>query len=92
MKKRVFKYIFITSFLYYVIWIGFAAHCAFAGVDSGWAMSAMSRHEMIYGKEAFINGITIGLMYTISTIFWIIPLYQILYIMIMVIRKIKNSH
>ena len=56
-------------------------------------MPAMSNHELMYGYEAFLSGIVIGLLYTVQ-IFWFIPLYQVVYIickMIKYFRKKSNN-
>ena len=92
MKDRVRKitfWIFLISLLYYVILLGYAVSLTFRGLDSGWAMPAMSSHEKVYGAEAFLGGIVIGILAT-AEIFWFIPLYQILYLTASGIRKIAG--
>ena len=88
-RKITFRF-FIISLLYYVILFGYAVSLMFRGIDSGWAMPAMSNHEMIYGTEAFLSGIAIGILAT-AEIFWFIPLYQILYLIVTGIRKIVGK-
>ena len=88
-----FGIIFLISLLYYIWWIILSIYFSFKGIDSGWAMPAMSNHELMYGYEAFLSGIVIGLLYTVQ-IFWFIPLYQVVYIickMIKYFRKKSNN-
>jgi len=87
-KTSIFKIIFLISLLYYVFWIVCSIYLSFKGIDHGWAMPAMSDGELIYGFEAFWSGIIIGLLYTIE-LFWFIPLYQVLYIICCIIKKIR---
>ena len=92
-RKSFFKIIFLISLLYYIFWIVLSVFYSFKGIDSGWAMPAMSNHELIYGFDAFSSGIVIGLLCTIQ-IFWFIPLYQAIYIICSIInyfRKKLNS-
>lgn len=84
-KISFFKIIFLISLLYYIWWIVLSFYFCFKGIDSGWAMPAMSNHDLIYGTEAFFSGIIIGLGCTIQ-IFWFIPLYQVIYIVCSIIN------
>ena len=72
-KVSKFKIIFLISLLYYIFWIGLSVFYSFKGIDSGWAMPAMSNGDLMYGFDAFSSGIVIGLLCTIQ-IFWFIPL------------------
>lgn len=87
-KISKFKIIFLISLLYYVFWFIFSIYLSFKGIDHGWAMPAMSNGDLMYGFDAFSSGIVIGLLYTIQ-LFWFIPLYQVLYIIGCIIKKIK---
>ena len=92
-KNSFFKIIFLISLLYYIWWIALSVFFSFKGIDSGWAMPAMSNHDLMYGFDAFFSGIVIGLLYTF-TFFWFIPLYQVIYIIYSIInyfRKKSNS-
>ena len=92
-RNSVFKIIFLISLLYYICWIVWSIFLSFKGIDSGWAMPAMSNHNLMYGIDAFFSGIVIGLLYTIQ-FFWFIPLYQVIYIVCKIInyfRKKLNS-
>ena len=77
--QKVLKIIFIITMFYYIFWIVIAIYFSIRGIDSGWAMPAMSNGKLIYGPEAFFSGIIIGILYTINY-FWFVPLYQILYL------------
>ena len=90
MKKKlkiIFRILFWLSLFYYVFWLLYAVRLFFDGIDSGWAMPAMSNGEKVYGAEAFASGIAIGLLAT-AEYFWWIPLYQVIYLIAAVIRKI----
>ena len=89
-KNSFFKIIFLISLLYYIWWIALSVFFSFKGIDSGWAMPAMSNHELIYGVDAFFSGIVIGLLYTIQ-VFWVIPLYQAIYIMFSIISYFRKK-
>lgn len=80
-RNLFFKKIFLVSLLYYIFWIILSIFLSFRGIGSGWDMFAMSSHDLIYGFDAFFSVIAIGLLYTIQ-IFWFIPLYQAIYIII----------
>lgn len=66
----------------------------FHGIDSGWAMPAMSNGDLMYGFKAFFSGIIIGILYTIE-LFWFIPLYQVIYLIYSIInyliKKINDN-
>ena len=89
-KISVFKIIFLISLLYYLWWILLSIYYYFNGIDSGWAMPAMSNHKLMYGSEAFASGIVIGLLATIK-VFWFIPLYQIIFITSSIINYFRNK-
>ena len=73
-----------------MIWLVISIILAIIGVDSGWAMPAMSSGELDYGWEAFQSGIAIGLLAT-AEYFWWIPLYQIVYLIVMLVKKIVKK-
>lgn len=89
-EKSVSTIIFFISLFYYVIWLVISIILAIIGVDSGWAMPAMSNGELDYGWEAFRSGIAIGILAT-AAFFWWIPLYQIVYLIVMLIKKIVKK-
>lgn len=84
-RISILKFIFLISLLYYVFWIILSIYFFFHGVDSGWAMPAMSNGNLMYGFEAFFSGIIIGVLYTIE-LFWFIPLYQVIYLIYSIIK------
>lgn len=90
-KNSVFTTIFFISLFYYVIWLVISIILAIIGVDSGWAMPAMSNGELDYGWEAFQSGIAIGLIAT-AVYFWLIPLYQIIYLIVMIVKKCRQKN
>lgn len=90
-RKSLFTIIFYISLIYYMIWLVLSIIFAIKGVDSGWAMPAMSNGELVYGWEAFNSGIVIGILAT-SAFFWWIPLYQIIYLAVMLVKKVVEKH
>lgn len=89
-RKSFLKIIFLISLLYYIFWIVLSVFLSFKGVDSGWAMPAMSNHDLMYGFDAFSSGIIIGLLFTIQ-FFWFIPLYQAIYIICSIINYFRKK-
>lgn len=89
-KKSLFTIIFYISLVYYLIWPVISIIFAIKGIDSGWAMPAMSSGELDYGWEAFCSGIVIGILAT-GTFFWWIPLYQIIYLAVMLVKMIVKK-
>ena len=65
-RKTLLKIIFLISLLYYIFWIVLSVFLSFKVVDSGWAISVLSNHDLMYGFDAFSSGIIIGLLYTIQ--------------------------
>ena len=89
-KISVFTILFYFSLLHYVIWLFISVILAINGVDSGWAMPAMSKGKLMYGWSAFWSGIVIGFL-TTAKYFWWIPIYQIIFIIVMLVKKITNK-
>ena len=84
-RISILKFIFLISLLYCVFWIILSIYLFFHGIDSGWAMPAMSNGDLMYGFEAFFSGIIIGVLCTIE-LFWFIPLYQVIYLIYSIIK------
>lgn len=94
MKSKLSKIafnIFLISLIYYVIWIIYFIYLYFHGVNPDWFISSLSDHEMIYGWKAVDNGFDKFLTYTFL-IFWIVPLYQLIYLISTGIRKVLNKN
>lgn len=88
---KTLKIIFNISFIYYLFWLIYAIVLCITGIDHGWVMPAMSDGTLMYGFDAFKSGIVIGAMITIKYL-WIVPLYQIFYLIFkLVYRKKKNK-
>ena len=77
--KSFFKAIFLLTLLYYAAWIVFALVSMITGIDSGWAMPAMSNGEKDYGVDAFFSAFGLGVFVTVMR-FWFIPLYDVIYL------------
>ena len=86
-KVSPFRVLFIISLLYYAIWLVICVGFAFTGIDSGWLIPSLSSGKKEYGLEAFSDGIGMCIICTLY-FFWFIPLYQVIYIIVSVIRKI----
>ena len=91
MKSKVFKLIFKISFLPYIILILISLYYAIFGYDVyTWILPTYVK--TIYGIEAFINTITWNFLdLCIIPIIPIIALYQIIYILLFIIRKNKQK-
>ena len=92
--KKIFFILFLISLLYYVGWLIYAIRLSFVGIDSGWAMPAMSNHEMDYGFDAFASGIAIAILWTWMYA-WCIPLLQGIYLIVTgilaIVRKVQKK-
>jgi len=82
--------VFKISILIYPITFLIALYCGTViGIDSGWAMPAMSNHEIIYGWEAFVSYIIL-IVWRFFIIYGLILIFQLSYIAVRVISKIRN--
>ena len=87
--KKVCKILFILSFGYYLAWICFAILSTYFGSTSGWIAPALSNGEILYGNESFVNVLAMGIVATVVG-FWFIPLYQIIYAIVVGISKLTK--
>lgn len=94
-----FRVIFKLSFLYYIIWLILSIKYSIVGISSEYVGVHIEslcnhEHEMYYGLDGFSAGIQNFFIYTLF-MFWYIPLYQIIYLLInfinKIIKKIKNK-
>ena len=95
-----FRVIFKLSFIYYLIWLIISIKYSILGISSEYVGVHIEslcnhEHEMYYGLEGFTSGLTNFFIYTLF-LFWYIPLYQIIYLLITsiakFIKKIKNRN
>lgn len=94
----IFKFIFRISFLYYIYWFIVSLIYSIVGISSeyvGVHIESLCNHihTTYYGLEGFIAGIENCMIYTLF-IFWFIPLYQVIYIIVNSIyirKKVKKS-
>ncbi|MBE5881626.1 MAG: hypothetical protein E7289_04925 [Lachnospiraceae bacterium] len=85
MMSKVFK----ASILIYPITFLIALFCGMViGIDSGWAMPAMSNHEIMYGWEA-IASYMILIVWRFFIIYVLILIFQVSYIAVRIISKIR---
>lgn len=93
-----FKYIFILSLLYYFVWLIISIKYSITGISSeyvGIHIESLCNHihTTYYGLDGFMAGIENCYIYTIF-LFWFIPLYQVIYIIITFfiwLKKAKNK-
>ena len=92
-----FKIIFILSLLYYLFWFIVSVKYSITGISSeyvGIHIESLCNHihTTYYGLEGFWAGVENCIIYTIF-LFWFIPLYQVIYIIVNCIRKkVKKSN
>ena len=91
----VFKFIFILSFLYYIFWLIISLKYSITGISSeyvGVHIESLCNHihTTYYGFEGFCAGIENCIIYTLF-IFWFIPLYQAIYIIINIVNCIRKK-
>ncbi len=60
------------------------------GIDSGWAMSAMSDHELMYGWDA-IWSYMILIVWRFAVVYVLILVFQVIYIIGALVAKIKSA-
>lgn len=90
MNKKIFKALFIISFIPYVILLLISLYYAFFGYDV-YTLILPVYVKTIYGVEAFLETLTVNVL----TLFYIpiIPIlliYQIAYIIYLIIKKVKE--
>jgi len=94
-----FKFIFRLSFLYYIFWLIVSVKYSITGISSeyvGLHIESLCNHihTTYYGFEGFCAGIENCIIYTFF-MFWFIPLYQAIYIIINIVnfirKKVKNA-
>ena len=92
---KICKYLFILSLFYYVYWLINAIIYSIVGISSeyvGIHIESLCNHihTMYYGFDGFKAGIENFIIYTI-VLYWYIPLYQVVYIVINFIKKRKRK-
>ena len=82
--------LFVLSLTYWGYWIYRAVIGYQNGVSTDWFISSLSSHDMLYGIEAIKE---VGDMCILSTIliFWWIPIYELIYIVIVCIKKANKD-
>lgn len=95
-KLRVFfKILFWISLLYYVYWLIVSVYYSIVGISSeyvGIHIESLCNHEHItyYGWEGFRAGLVNCWCFTLF-IFWFIPLYQVIYLLVLGVRRILKK-
>ena len=98
--QRFFKFIFRLSLMYYILWICISIKYSILGISSeyvGIHIESLCNHihTTYYGLEGFMAGRENCIIFTLF-IFWFIPLYQVMYVVIniisSIIKKIKKSN
>ncbi|MBQ8826509.1 MAG: hypothetical protein IJ007_05410 [Oscillospiraceae bacterium] len=88
---KIISKVFKASLLIYPITFLIAVFLGlFVGIDSGWAMPAMSDHELMYGWDAIWSYIII-IVWGFSVIYGLILIFQAGYIISRLALKIKNK-
>lgn len=73
-----------------IILLGYALpYFTYFGSTSGWIAPALSNGEILYGNESFVNVRAMGIVATVAG-FWFIPLYQIIYAIVVGIFKLTK--
>ncbi len=91
----IFKFIFILSLLYYMFWLIVSIKYSITGISSeyvGIHIESLCNHihTTYYGFEGLWAGIENCIIYTLF-IFWFIPLYQAIYIIINIVNCIRKK-
>lgn len=94
--KTIFKFVFIGSLLYYLFWLIECINYSINGISSEYVGIHIESlcdhiHTTYYGVEGFKAGIENFMIYTIF-IYWFIPLYQIIYAIVCIIKHIINKN
>ncbi|MBQ8781281.1 MAG: hypothetical protein IJZ72_06395 [Oscillospiraceae bacterium] len=90
-KSSIVSRVFKASLLIYPLTFVIASVLGLVvGIDSGWAMPAMSNHEKMYGWDAIWSYIVVivwGFFYIYASVL----AFQVGYIIVRVVLKIKNK-
>ena len=91
----ILKFIFVLSLLYYIFWLIVSIKYSSTGISSeyvGIHIESLCNHihTMYYGFEGFGAGIENCIIYTLF-IFWFIPLYQAIYIIITIVNRFRKK-
>lgn len=93
MKKTssIMNKVFKVLLLIYPLTFAIALFCGTViGIDSGWAMPAMSKHEIVYGWEAIMSYMIL-IVWRFFIIYALILIFQVGYIIVRLIAKMKNK-
>ena len=90
-----FKVIFRLSILYYIFWLIISIKYSITGISSeyvGVHIESLCNHihTTYYGFKGFCAGIENCIIYTLF-MFWFIPLYQVIYIIINIVNFIREK-
>lgn len=91
----IFKFIFVLSLLYYIFWLIVSIKYSITGISSeyvGIHIESLCNHihTTYYGFKGFWAGIENCIIYTLF-IFWFIPLYQAIYIIITIVNRFRKK-
>lgn len=82
--------VFKISLLIYPITFSIAIFCGIViGIDSGWPMPAMSNHEIMYGWDAILSYMIV-IVWRFFVIYALILIFQVGYIIVRIIQKIRK--
>lgn len=91
-SNRIFTAIFIISQFYWLYWIGAGIKNFFFGMNSGWLMPSLSNPTNVNYYFATIgDSFALMIIFTAFTPFIIIPIYQVIYLITVLVKKIRKK-
>lgn len=89
-SSRIFAIIFIISQFYWVYWIGVGIKNFIFGMNGGWLIPVRTE-PTIWGVETIDDSFAMALLLTVCTPFIIIPIYQVIYLLVVIVKRIKKK-
>lgn len=83
--------LFLLSQGYWLYWLWRGVYYFRNGLESGWFISSLSNHQMLYGVDTISETIQMMILYTILTPCILIPIYQVLYVLVIAIRFLRRT-
>lgn len=90
-KSNILKKVFMFSLLVYPLTLVIAIFCGMVlGIDSGWAMPAMSNHEKMYGWDAVVSYLIL-MIWGLAFIYIPILVFQVVYLICRLIKRCRKK-
>lgn len=89
--NKIFATIFIISQFYWIYWIWIGIKNFIFGINAGWLIPSLANpNHIIFGFDTIDDSFAMAIITTIITPFIIIPIYQLIYLIVVIVRNIKT--